>query len=125
MGSTIDEPCRRPWVPGRPGNPPRQLTIRPGLTGPWRQVEDLSEQAILDLYYIRNYTIALDLQVLFHTARELVHRLFGEADGLARWDEPQREAVSLPSEVGAAPSAEASVAAPPAADAPSAVESRL
>ncbi len=40
------------------------LTIRPGLTGPWRQVDDPNEQAVLDLYYVRNYSIWLDLQVL-------------------------------------------------------------
>jgi lipopolysaccharide/colanic/teichoic acid biosynthesis glycosyltransferase len=40
------------------------LTIRPGLTGPWRQVEDPADQALMDLYYIRSYSIWLDLQVL-------------------------------------------------------------
>jgi lipopolysaccharide/colanic/teichoic acid biosynthesis glycosyltransferase len=40
------------------------LTIRPGLTGPWRQVEDPQDQALMDLYYIRSYSIWLDLQVL-------------------------------------------------------------
>jgi lipopolysaccharide/colanic/teichoic acid biosynthesis glycosyltransferase len=47
------------------GEPLYPLTIRPGLTGPWRQVDDLDEQAILDLYYIRSYSIWLDLQVLY------------------------------------------------------------
>jgi lipopolysaccharide/colanic/teichoic acid biosynthesis glycosyltransferase len=41
------------------------LSIRPGLTGSWRKVEDSKEQAVLDLYYVRNYSIWLDLQVLF------------------------------------------------------------
>jgi lipopolysaccharide/colanic/teichoic acid biosynthesis glycosyltransferase len=40
------------------------LTIRPGLTGPWRQVDDPADQALMDLYYIRSYSIWLDLQVL-------------------------------------------------------------
>jgi lipopolysaccharide/colanic/teichoic acid biosynthesis glycosyltransferase len=43
----------------------RMLTVRPGLTGPWRQADDPAEQAVLDLYYIRSYTVWLDLQVLF------------------------------------------------------------
>jgi lipopolysaccharide/colanic/teichoic acid biosynthesis glycosyltransferase len=38
--------------------------LRPGLTGPWRQADDAREQAVLDLYYIRNYSLWLDLQVL-------------------------------------------------------------
>jgi lipopolysaccharide/colanic/teichoic acid biosynthesis glycosyltransferase len=43
-------------------------SLRPGLTGPWRQVKDPAEQALLDLYYIRSYSIWLDLQVLFRRA---------------------------------------------------------
>ena len=42
--------------------------LRPGLTGPWRQAKDPAEQALLDLYYIRSYSIWLDLQVLFRRA---------------------------------------------------------
>jgi lipopolysaccharide/colanic/teichoic acid biosynthesis glycosyltransferase len=44
---------------------PETLTIRPGLTGPWREADDAERQDILDLYYIRSYSIWLDLQVLF------------------------------------------------------------
>jgi lipopolysaccharide/colanic/teichoic acid biosynthesis glycosyltransferase len=40
------------------------LTLKPGLTGPWRQAESAREQAFLDLYYIRSYSLSLDLQVL-------------------------------------------------------------
>ena len=43
--------------------------LRPGLTGPWREVDDPEEQSLLDLYYIRSYSIWLDLQVLFHRLR--------------------------------------------------------
>jgi lipopolysaccharide/colanic/teichoic acid biosynthesis glycosyltransferase len=43
----------------------RRLAIRPGLTGSWRQVDDPEQQAVLDLYYIRSYSVWLDLQVLF------------------------------------------------------------
>ena len=49
-------------------------TLRPGLTGPWRQAEDASEQAILDLYYIRSYSIWLDLQVLITRVRTRFRR---------------------------------------------------
>ena len=50
------------------------LTIRPGLTGPWRQVEDPGDQVLLDLYYIRSYSIWLDLQVLFRRLRSRLPR---------------------------------------------------
>ena len=45
------------------------LTVKPGLTGLW-QVSgraDLSydERVRLDMHYIRNYSIWLDLQILF------------------------------------------------------------
>lgn len=45
------------------------LAIRPGLTGPWREADDPREQALLDLYYIRSYSIWLDVQVLFRRLR--------------------------------------------------------
>ncbi len=51
------------------GGETRLLGIRPGLTGSWRQVKDPNEQAVLDLYYIRSYSIWLDLQVLFQRLR--------------------------------------------------------
>lgn len=69
------------------------IAMNPGLTGLWRlRGRDLGveERVALDLYYIRNYSVTLDLQVLMHTARELGHRLLGEHDGLARWEEPTR-----------------------------------
>ena len=48
-----------------PASLKNSFTVRPGLTGPWRQVNDPSEQAVFDLYYIRNYSVWMDLQVLF------------------------------------------------------------
>ena len=47
------------------------LTVKPGITGLW-QVSGRSDVAYeervrLDMYYIRNYTIWLDLQILFQT----------------------------------------------------------
>lgn len=47
------------------------LTVKPGLTGLWQTTgrADLSyeERVRLDMYYIRNYTIWLDLKLLFKT----------------------------------------------------------
>lgn len=52
------------------------LTVKPGLTGLW-QVSgraDLSyeDRVRLDMYYIRNYTIWLDLRILLHTVRVVI-----------------------------------------------------
>jgi lipopolysaccharide/colanic/teichoic acid biosynthesis glycosyltransferase len=54
-------------------------TIRPGLTGPWRRADDPREQAILDLYYIRSYSVWLDLHVLFGRLLFHLRRLSGIA----------------------------------------------
>lgn len=43
---------------------PVMSAIRPGLTGPWREIDDPAEQALLDLYYVRSYSIWLDIHVL-------------------------------------------------------------
>jgi lipopolysaccharide/colanic/teichoic acid biosynthesis glycosyltransferase len=49
----------------------RRLTIKPGITGPW-QVSGRSEVSFdewvrLDLYYIRNWSLLLDLTILLKT----------------------------------------------------------
>jgi lipopolysaccharide/colanic/teichoic acid biosynthesis glycosyltransferase len=44
---------------------PRAVRVRPGLTGLWRQVDDPTEQEVLDLYYVRSYSVWVDLHVLF------------------------------------------------------------
>jgi lipopolysaccharide/colanic/teichoic acid biosynthesis glycosyltransferase len=65
------------------------FAMRPGLTGLWRlrgRELPVEELVALDLYYIRNYTVALDLQILQHTARGLLQRLMGKPDRLARWE---------------------------------------
>jgi lipopolysaccharide/colanic/teichoic acid biosynthesis glycosyltransferase len=45
------------------------LTVRPGITGLWqvsgRSDVSYEERVRLDMYYIRNYSILLDLQILF------------------------------------------------------------
>ena len=64
------------------------LTMRPGLTGLWRfrsQDMPVGERVALDLYYIRNYTFAMDLQILINTSRQLARRFVGLDDELARW----------------------------------------
>jgi len=47
------------------------LTVKPGITGLWqvsgRSDVSYAERVRLDMYYIRNYTIWLDLQILFQT----------------------------------------------------------
>lgn len=47
------------------------LTVRPGLTGLWqisgRSDISYEDRVRLDMHYIRNYTIWLDLQILFQT----------------------------------------------------------
>jgi lipopolysaccharide/colanic/teichoic acid biosynthesis glycosyltransferase len=54
------------------------LTVKPGITGPWqvRGRSDLPyEQRIqLSMHYVRNYSIWLDLAILFRTAGVLVRR---------------------------------------------------
>jgi len=51
------------WLPGL-------LTVKPGLTGTWavRKTASLDEEMELSLFYIRNYTIWLDLEVLVRMA---------------------------------------------------------
>ncbi len=54
---------------------PTLLTVKPGLTGPWvvdgAAVDSLEAEIRLDLYYIRNWTIWLDLQIIWQTALRL------------------------------------------------------
>lgn len=53
---------------------PSLLTVKPGLTGSWavRPAATLDEEMELSLFYIRNYTIWLDVEVLFRAALRLV-----------------------------------------------------
>ena len=55
------------------------LTVKPGITGLWQTSgrSDLSydERVQLDMYYIRNYSIWLDLQILFiQTLPAVLHK---------------------------------------------------
>ncbi len=74
------------------------IALRPGLTGLWRlrNADDgVEERVALDLYYVRNCTFTLDLQILFQTSRELIRRSMGRRSLLARWkaNEGMREVV--------------------------------
>jgi exopolysaccharide biosynthesis polyprenyl glycosylphosphotransferase len=55
----------------------RRLRVRPGLTGLWQVSgrSDLSweESLRLDLWYVDNWCLALDLPILFRTARAVIH----------------------------------------------------
>ena len=56
----------------------RRLVVKPGLTGLW-QVSGRSnlswdESVRLDLRYVENWSLALDLQILWKTAGAMVHR---------------------------------------------------
>jgi lipopolysaccharide/colanic/teichoic acid biosynthesis glycosyltransferase len=57
------------------------LKVRPGLTGLWRQADEHTEQDVLDLYYVRNYSLWLDLQILFARFKA---RLRGPGSGWRR-----------------------------------------
>ncbi|HZQ10885.1 MAG TPA: sugar transferase [Anaerolineae bacterium] len=54
------------------------LTVKPGITGLWQISgrSDLSydERVRLDMYYIRNYTLWLDLQILWRTLPAVLRR---------------------------------------------------
>ena len=47
------------------------LTVRPGITGLWqvsgRSDVSYEERVQMDMYYIRNWTIWLDLQIIINT----------------------------------------------------------
>ncbi len=93
------------------------FTMRPGLTGLWRlRAGELAveERVALDLYYIRNYTLSLDLQILYNTSRRLYRRLIGEHADLARWTRAPGTAQVISDEV----SVRSPAAATPAPAAP-------
>ncbi len=54
---------------------PTLVSVKPGITGPWvvagATVDSLEAEIRLDLYYIRNWTIWLDLQMLLQTVLRL------------------------------------------------------
>jgi lipopolysaccharide/colanic/teichoic acid biosynthesis glycosyltransferase len=56
----------------------KRLEVRPGVTGLWqvsgRSLLSFDEQCLLDIYYIENWSVWLDLQILLRTLPEV---LFG------------------------------------------------
>jgi lipopolysaccharide/colanic/teichoic acid biosynthesis glycosyltransferase len=73
----------------------RRLEVRPGITG-WAQVNGRAslswpERIELDVWYVDNRSLALDLRILARTARMLVtgHGLYS-ADLTQGWDEDAR-----------------------------------
>jgi lipopolysaccharide/colanic/teichoic acid biosynthesis glycosyltransferase len=54
-------------------------TVKPGMTGPWAvvPVASLEEEMRAALYYIRNWTLWLDLQILVQTALVILRRRWG------------------------------------------------
>lgn len=63
-----------PWLPNL-------LTVKPGITGPWAVGGErtLDDEMRLTMVYIRNWTIWLDLQVLFQTALRVLRLERGKA----------------------------------------------
>ena len=54
---------------------PTLASVKPGVTGPWvvsgKAVDSLEAEIRLDVYYVRNWTIWLDLQLLLQTVLRL------------------------------------------------------
>jgi lipopolysaccharide/colanic/teichoic acid biosynthesis glycosyltransferase len=67
--SVGDEGVYGPWLHS-------MVTVKPGITGPWavRSVRTLDDEIRLTMYYIRNWTIWLDLQLLVRTAVRSLQR---------------------------------------------------
>lgn len=53
---------------------PNLVTVKPGMTGPWAVANcpRLEDEIHLTIYYIRNWTIWLDFQVIFQTAKRIL-----------------------------------------------------
>jgi lipopolysaccharide/colanic/teichoic acid biosynthesis glycosyltransferase len=70
-------PPLRSEVEGYGPDATRRLRVKPGLTGLW-QVSGRSnlswdETVRLDLRYVDNWSMALDLQILWRTTRAVLH----------------------------------------------------
>jgi lipopolysaccharide/colanic/teichoic acid biosynthesis glycosyltransferase len=97
--SEAEAPRFQPWLPNL-------LTVKPGITGVWAISDQLSieDQVRAKMYYIRNWTIWLDLQILFHTLLRVLRMQRGrvalfsvqdlELDGLPHLDAEGEEPVA-------------------------------
>ncbi len=65
----------RRWIPSL-------ASVKPGVTGPWSvvPVAALEEEMRAAMYYIRNWTIWLDLQVLAQTVLVILRRRWGKLE---------------------------------------------
>ena len=61
---------------------PSLASVKPGVTGPWSvvPVAALEEEMRAALYYIRNWTIWLDLQILAQTALVTLRQRWGKLE---------------------------------------------
>ena len=54
------------------------LTVKPGITGYWqvhgRQTVDYNERIRMDMYYIQNWSLAMDLWILFKTPLKVLRK---------------------------------------------------
>lgn len=78
-----------PWLHGL-------LTVKPGLTGTWavRPPMSLEDEMELSLFYIRNYTIWLDLEVLVRVALRRLTAWRGKSQA-PKEEAPLRERVAV------------------------------
>ncbi len=57
----------------------QRLKVRPGMTGLWqvsgRSEVPFDEMCLMDIYYIENWSLALDLQILLQTAPRVIFRI--------------------------------------------------
>ena len=57
----------------------RRLSIKPGLTGNWQvsgrnEITDFEDIYALDISYIDNWSLALDIKILFKTVSAVIFR---------------------------------------------------
>ena len=54
------------------------LSVKPGITGYWqvhgRQTVDYEERIRMDMHYIQNWSLAMDLKILFRTPMKVLRR---------------------------------------------------
>lgn len=63
---------------------PNLLTVKPGITGPWAvrgMPGSLEDEMRMNLFYIRNYTIWLDLEIAARSILRLLRRSAAQSEG--------------------------------------------